>query len=47
MRKQEFKCARLLIDLVENYGVIGIKTSFEDEGALLNELISIDTSGNK
>ena len=41
MRKQEFKCARLLTDLVENYGVIGIKTSFEDEGASYEEVMRL------
>tara|TARA_R110000823_G_scaffold306409_1_gene428807 strand:- start:5618 stop:6415 length:798 start_codon:yes stop_codon:yes gene_type:complete len=41
MKKQEFKCARLLTDLVENYGVIGIKTSFEDEGASYEEVMRL------
>ena len=41
MKKQEFKCAQLLIDLVENYGAIGIKTSFEDEGASYEEVMRL------
>ncbi len=41
MNNREFKCARLLKDLVENEGVIGIKTSFEDEGATFNEVMRL------
>jgi 4-hydroxy-2-oxoheptanedioate aldolase len=41
MNKLELSSASLLKDLVENNGVIGIKTSFEDEGASLNEVIRL------
>ena len=41
MNKQELNSTALLKDLVENYGVIGIKTSFEDEGASFNEVIRL------
>lgn len=41
MNSREFKCAKILTDLIENDGLIGIKTSFEDEGALFNETIRL------
>ncbi len=41
MNTREFKCAKILTDLVENHGLIGIKTSFEDEGATFNETIRL------
>jgi 4-hydroxy-2-oxoheptanedioate aldolase len=41
MNKMELSSSALLKDLVENNGVIGIKTSFEDEGASLNEVIRL------
>jgi 4-hydroxy-2-oxoheptanedioate aldolase len=41
MRKQEFKCVNLLTELVENEGVIGIKVSFEDEGASYEEVMRL------
>jgi 4-hydroxy-2-oxoheptanedioate aldolase len=41
MNTREFKCVNVLIDLIENEGLIGIKTSFEDEGALFNETIRL------
>ncbi|MBM3454061.1 MAG: citrate lyase beta subunit [Bacteroidetes bacterium] len=41
MNKLELSSTALLKDLVENHGVIGIKTSFEDEGASLNEVIRL------
>ena len=41
MNSREFKCSRLLTDLVENEGVIGIKTSFEDEGATFIEVMRL------
>jgi 4-hydroxy-2-oxoheptanedioate aldolase len=41
MNKLELSSTALLKDLVENNGVIGIKTSFEDEGASLNEVIRL------
>jgi hypothetical protein len=41
MNSREFKCVDCLKDMVENDGVIGIKTSFEDEGALFNETIRL------
>ena len=41
MNSREFKCAKILTDLIENEGLIGIKTSFEDEGALFNETIRL------
>lgn len=41
MNNREFKCAKILTDLVENYGLVGIKTSFEDEGASFNEVLRL------
>ncbi len=41
MNTREFKCSKILTDLVENEGLIGIKTSFEDEGATFNETIRL------
>jgi hypothetical protein len=41
MNSREFKCAKILTDLIENEGLIGIKTSFEDEGATFNEVIRL------
>tara|TARA_R110002012_G_scaffold308252_1_gene514374 strand:+ start:765 stop:1562 length:798 start_codon:yes stop_codon:yes gene_type:complete len=41
MKKQEFKCAQLLTELVETSGVIGIKTSFEDEGTTFEEVMRL------
>lgn len=41
MNTRENKCAKILIDLIENDGLIGIKTSFEDEGALFNETVRL------
>lgn len=41
MNKLELNSASLLKDLVENYGVLGIKTSFEDEGASFNEVLRL------
>jgi hypothetical protein len=41
MNNREFKCAKILTDLVENYGLVGVKTSFEDEGASFNEVLRL------
>lgn len=41
MNSREFKCVKILTDLIENDGLIGIKTSFEDEGATFNETIRL------
>lgn len=41
MNTREFKCVKILTDLIENDGLIGIKTSFEDEGALFDETIRL------
>jgi len=41
MNKLELSSVALLKDLVENHGVIGIKTSFEDEGASLFEVLRL------
>jgi hypothetical protein len=41
MNTREFKCVKILTDLIENDGLIGIKTSFEDEGATFNETIRL------
>ena len=41
MNNREFKCVNILTDLVENYGLVGIKTSFEDEGATFNEVLRL------
>jgi len=41
MNSREFKCAKILTDLAENYGLVGVKTSFEDEGASFNEVLRL------
>ena len=41
MNKREFTCVKVLTDLIENEGLIGIKTSFEDEGASFNEAVRL------
>lgn len=41
MNTREFNCAKILTDLVENEGLVGVKTSFEDEGATFNETIRL------
>lgn len=41
MKTREFKCVDILTDLIESEGLIGIKTSFEDEGALFNDTIRL------
>ena len=41
MNSRETKCVKILTDLIENEGLIGIKTSFEDEGALFNETVRL------
>jgi len=41
MNKLELNSAALLKDLIENHGVLGIKTSFEDEGASFNEVLRL------
>jgi hypothetical protein len=41
MNLREFKCVSILTDMVENHGLIGIKTSFEDEGATFNEVLRL------
>lgn len=41
MNKREFKCVEILRDMIENDGLVGVKTSFEDEGALFNETIRL------
>ena len=41
MNIRETKCVKILSDLIENEGLIGIKTSFEDEGASFNETVRL------
>jgi len=41
MNTREFKCVSILTDMIENHGLVGIKTSFEDEGATFNEVIRL------
>jgi len=41
MNTREFEMAQILTELIENYGAIGLKTSFEDEGATFNEVIRL------
>lgn len=41
MNSREFKCVKILTDMVENEGLVGIKTSFEDEGALFSETVRL------
>lgn len=41
MNKLELSSVSRLKDLIENFGVIGIKTSFEDEGASMMEVLRL------
>lgn len=41
MNKLELSNSALLKDLIEHNGVLGIKTSFEDEGASFNEVLRL------
>ena len=41
MNTRELKCVKILTDLIENEGLVGIKTSFEDEGAMFNETVRL------
>lgn len=41
MNARESKCVKILTDMIENDGLIGIKTSFEDEGATFNETVRL------
>jgi len=41
MNKLETQCAAILFDMVENEGLVGVKTSFEDEGATFEEVIRL------
>jgi hypothetical protein len=41
MKAREFKCAEILTDLIENHGLVSIKTSFEDEGAMFDEVVRL------
>jgi hypothetical protein len=41
MKAREFKCAEILTDLIENHGLVSIKTSFEDEGAMFDETVRL------
>ena len=41
MNSSEFNCVKILTDMIENHGLVGIKTSFEDEGASFNETIRL------
>jgi hypothetical protein len=41
MNTREFKCVKALTELVENHGLVSVKTSFEDEGAMFNETVRL------
>jgi hypothetical protein len=41
MNTREFKCVKALTELIENHGLVSIKTSFEDEGAMFNETVRL------
>jgi len=41
MNSREFNCVKILTDLIENEGLVGVKTSFEDEGATFNETVRL------
>jgi len=41
MNSREFNCVNILTDMIENDGLVGIKTSFEDEGASFNEAVRL------
>jgi hypothetical protein len=46
MTNSEIKCVDILTNMVESDGLIGIKTSFEDEGALFNDIVKLKTICN-
>ena len=41
MNSNEKKMDQILSELVDSYGCIGVKTSFEDEGATFNEVLRL------
>lgn len=41
MNARETKCAKILSDMIDNDGLVGVKTSFEDEGATFNETVRL------
>ncbi len=41
MNTRESKCVKIMTDMIENDGLVGIKTSFEDEGATFNETVRL------
>jgi citrate lyase beta subunit len=41
MNTREFNCVKILTEMIENDGLVGIKTSFEDEGASFNDTIRL------
>lgn len=41
MNTREFNCVKILTNMVEDDGLVGVKTSFEDEGAAFNETIRL------
>lgn len=41
MNTRESKCAKILSDMTDNDGLVGIKTSFEDEGATFSETVRL------
>ncbi len=41
MNSRESKCVKILTDMIENDGLVGIKTSFEDEGATFSETVRL------
>jgi len=41
MKLREFKCVEILTDLIENHGLVSVKTSFEDEGAMFDETVRL------
>ncbi len=41
MNTRESKCVKILTDMLDNDGLVGIKTSFEDEGATFSETVRL------
>ena len=41
MNNREERCVNILSNLSDNYGILGVKTSFEDEGATFEETIRL------
>ena len=47
MNLYEKEMSNILFDLVDKHGVVGVKTSFEDEGASFNEMVRLKETANQ